>query len=178
MAIGLAWKCAIRRVATDELDPEDRRVGFVFCARRGLDLLRDLVGGPMARRFATFILLGPFLVWLTFIILQLPDLIRKPDAPWGFFGMVLVIVMMIGFVPAFLVACADYAMARKRLSRAVRAAACAVLGYPAAVLGFWIATGQVGLRDSILGDVFSAGLFGVIPAAVCSWVAGRGNKAA
>jgi hypothetical protein len=46
------------------------------------------------------------------------------------------------------------------------------------MLGFWIVTGQVGLRNSILGDVFIAGLFGVIHAAVCAWVAGRGNKAA
>jgi hypothetical protein len=47
---------------------------------------------------------------------------------------------------------------------------------PAAVLGFWIVTGQVGLRNSILGDVFTAGLFGIIHAAVCSWVAGEGIK--
>jgi hypothetical protein len=75
-------------------------------------------------------------------------------------------------------ACADYAMARNGLSRAVRAATCAVLGYPATGLGYWMAIGQAGLRDSILGDVFTAGLFGIIPAAVCSWIAGGGNKAA
>ena len=94
-------------------------------------------GGRIARRFATFILLGPFLVWLTFIILQLPHMIRVPDtAPLPFFGMALVFA--------------------------------AVVGYPAAALAYWI-----GLISSFADDVFTAGLFGMIPAAVCSWLAGR-----
>ena len=54
----------------------------------------------MARRFTIFVLLGPFLIWLQYMILQVPDLIRNPDgAPLGFFGLVLVIVAMLGVVP-------------------------------------------------------------------------------
>ena len=55
-------------------------------------------------------------------------------------------------------------------------AACAVLGYPAAALGYWMAIGLAGLRSLFADDVLVAGLFGVIPAAVCSWLASGGNK--
>jgi hypothetical protein len=131
----------------------------------------------MARRFASFVLLGPFLVWLIALITQLPHLIRRPSLePLPFFGLVLGILIVIGFVPAFALACADQVMAGQGLSRRSRAAACAVLAYPVTILGAWIALGTGGLRD-IFGDgVLIAGLFGVIPAAVCSWLAGRGSS--
>lgn len=128
----------------------------------------------MGRRFAVFVLLGPFLVWLIALGTQLPLLIRRPSLePLPFFGMVLGILMMIGFVPSFALACADQAMAGKGLRRLTRAAVCAVLAYPVAMLGAWITLGPGGLRDILGGQIWIAGLFGVIPAAICSWLASR-----
>jgi hypothetical protein len=133
----------------------------------------------MARRFASFVLLGPLLVWLALLMTQVPDLIRNPSLdPLPFYGLVAAILMMVGFGPAFALACADHVMARQRLSRVTRAAACAVLAYPATQLGAWMVLGPGSLRD-LLGDhIFLAGLFGVIPAALCSWIAARGDRAA
>jgi hypothetical protein len=131
----------------------------------------------MLRHVATFILLGPLLVWLTIVILLLPDVMRRPHSgAVEFFGFAIVIVAVLGFVPAVLLACADHLMANRGLPRAARAAACAALGYPAAGLAFYVAVNSVGLRSSFADDVFIARLFGIIPAAVCSWLAGRHAK--
>ncbi len=128
----------------------------------------------MARRFTIFVLLGPFLIWLQYMILQVPDLIRNPDgAPLGFFGLVLVIVAMLGVVPGFVLGGVDHLMTRRALSRVMRAVVCGVLGYPATLLaGWWIGLWNFGLR-SIDDNFFLGGLFGVISAALCSWLAGR-----
>jgi hypothetical protein len=132
----------------------------------------------MGRRFAIFVLLGPFLAWLTAFVFQLPALIRNPSFdPLPFYGLVLGIVMIIGFVPAFALACADQVMARKALPLLSRAVACALLAYPVTLLGAWIGLGTGGLRDVFGKGVFMAGLFGMIPAAVCSWLAGRPRSA-
>ena len=119
------------------------------------------------RRFATFILLGPFLAWLTFMILLVPDLIRRPDPPMAAFGIALLGVAAVGFLPAIGLAWADQQMAHFRLSRVVRAVACAVLAYPAAVLALWIVLGQPGASSSDTAELPVAGLYAMIPAAVC-----------
>ena len=82
--------------------------------------------------------------------------------------MALVFAAVVGFFPAFVLAAIDHLMAGQGLSRVTRAQVCAVLGYPAAALVYWM-----GLSSSFADEVFIAGLFGMIPAAVCSWLAGR-----
>jgi hypothetical protein len=131
----------------------------------------------MVRRAPIFALLGPFLIWLQFIILQVPDLIRKPDSSvLPFFSLVLVIVIALGIVPGIVLAGVDQLMADRRLSRVMRAVACGALGYPLTLLaGWWIGLSNVGLR-SIDDNFYVGGLFGVIAAAVCSWLAGRQSK--
>ena len=129
------------------------------------------------RRIATFVLLGPFLVWLTTFILLLPAFLKRPDSGTLMFPLTAIIIpVVIGFVPALVLAGLDWLMARQGLSRVARAAGCAVLGYPVALLGFWMALELVGLRSSFADEMLISGLFGTIPAAVCSWVAGKGTK--
>ena len=61
---------------------------------------------------------------------------------------------------------------RRGLSRVVRAVVCGVLGYPAIAAGWYIGLNKVGLRS--IDDYFYLGcLYAVIPAALCSWLAGR-----
>lgn len=133
----------------------------------------------MVRRFPIFVLLGPFLVWLTFLLLLVPDLLRKPNGgALAFFGIALLVVAVVGFIPAIVLAWSDHLMAHFGLSRVLRAAICAVLAYPVATLAWWIALGEAGLRSSFADDLYVAGLYGMIPAAVCSWLAGRGVSAA
>ena len=133
----------------------------------------------MARRFTIFVLLGPFLIWLQYMILQVPDLIRNPDgAPLGFFGLVLVIVAMLGVVPGFVLGGVDHLMARRALSRVMRAVVCGVLGYPATLRPAGGSGSGTSACAASTTTFSSAGLFGVISAALCSWLAGRGRGAA
>jgi hypothetical protein len=133
----------------------------------------------MNKRLAIFVLLGPLLVWLTVLLhLFLPDLLRRPDgATVFFFGVVLVVVAVVGFVPALVLAGVDHLMVERGLSGAMRAAACAVLAYPLTILGFWIVLGKLGLLSGLATELPVAGLYGMIPAAVCSWLAGWGSGA-
>jgi hypothetical protein len=126
------------------------------------------------RRFATFMVLGPFLVWLTAFILHIPRLIRIPDAgALAFLFLVVGIFMALGLIPGLLLAFADGLMERWKLSRVVRAAASAVLACPVTAAAVWIFLKDSGLLSNVATEVATAGLFGMIPAAVCSWVAGR-----
>lgn len=126
------------------------------------------------RRFATFMVLGPLLVWLTAFMLQIPDLIRRPDAgAMKFFFAVIVIFMGLGLIPGLLLALADGLMERWRLSRVVRVAVCAALAYPMTAVAVWLFLKDSGLRSNLTAELPIAGLFGLIPAAVCSWLAGR-----
>ena len=59
------------------------------------------------------------------------------------------------------------------LARVVRAAACAVLAYPVTAAAVWIFLKDSGLLKSVTTELAIAGLFGMIPAAACSWLAGR-----
>jgi hypothetical protein len=130
------------------------------------------------RRFATFVLLGPLLVWLMFFILQVPQLIRVPSAdPLPVFAIAIPVAVIVCFVPALILAGADHLMAQKGFSRMIRAAICAVLGYPLAVLGFYVAIEAAHVRSLFIDGLFTAGLFGIVPAAVCAWVSEKKTKA-
>ena len=128
----------------------------------------------MLPRFAIFVLLGPFLVWLSYVLYSL----LSGGGVLGFFLIVLFYVMALGIVPGVVLAGLDQLMAGRGVSRVVRAVVCGVLGYPAAVAaGWYIGLNKVGLRS--IDDYFYLGcLYAVIPAALCSWLAGRGRGAA
>ncbi len=129
-------------------------------------------------RVAIFVLLGPFLVWLSFLLYSLAGLIGNVSGPslGGFFLIVLFYVMALGIVPGIVLAVLDQLMADRGLSRVVRAVVCGVLGYPLAIAaGWYIGLNKVGLRS--IDDYFYLGcLYAVIPAALCSWLAGRRDK--
>jgi len=136
------------------------------------DSIAVLAGGM--RRFATFMVLGPLLVWLIAFSLHIPRLIRIPDAgALTFMLLVIVIFVALGLIPGLLLALADELMERWKLSRVLRAAACAVLAHPMTAAAVWIFLKDSGLRSDLTSELPIAGLFGMIPAAVCSWVAGR-----
>lgn len=131
----------------------------------------------LAKRYPVFVTLGPLLVWLTVVLhLFLPDVLRTPDGATVFFlFMMLVAVAAVGFIPALALAAADHVMAaRFGLSRMLRAAICAALAYPLTTFGFWVVFAQLGLLKVFADEIAVAGLYGIVPAAVCSWVAGRG----
>jgi hypothetical protein len=130
----------------------------------------------MLKRFATFMLLGPLLAWLSSAILLLPGPIRPDSAELAFYVVVLVVIVAFGFIPGAVLAGVDQVMVKLGWPRVWRAAACAVLAYPLAALAIWIALNQLGLH-SYRTEVPVNALFGVIPAAVCSWLAGRWDQA-
>jgi hypothetical protein len=127
----------------------------------------------MAKRFAIFMLLGPLLVWLSAFMLHVPRLIRMPDAN-ALTAMFFFIVFFIAFglIPGAVLAGADWLMERWKLSRVVRVAACAVLAYPVTLAALWYFLRDLGVRP-FTTDLPVTALFGMIPAAVCSWLAGK-----
>jgi len=127
----------------------------------------------MAKRFAIFMLLGPLLVWLSAFMLHVPRLIRMPDAN-ALTAMFFFIVFFIAFglIQGAVLAGADWLMERWKLSRVVRVAACAVLAYPVTLAALWYFLRDLGVRP-FTTDLPVTALIGMIPAAVCSWLAGR-----
>jgi hypothetical protein len=129
----------------------------------------------MVKRFATFMLLGPLLAWLSTAILLFPGPIRPDGAELAFYVVVLVFIVVFGLIPGAVLAGVDQVMVTLGWSRVWRAVACAVLAYPLAALAIWTALNQLGLH-SYPTEVPVNALFGVIPAAVCSWLAGRWDR--
>jgi hypothetical protein len=133
----------------------------------------------MVKRFATFALLGPFLVWLSGFIWEFPEMIRmsRDSAEVAFIVVtyLFIFIAVAGFIPGLALAGADQVMAKRRLPRVWRAAACAALAYPAAALAIWIVLAPLGVPEFKAGLPVSA-LFGVIPAALCSLLAGRWDR--
>jgi hypothetical protein len=129
----------------------------------------------MVNRFATFMLLGPLLAWLSTSVLLLPGPIPPDGAELAFYVVVLLFVVVFGLTPGAVLAGADQVMVKLGWSRVWRAVACAVLAYPLAALAIWTALRSIGLH-SYANEVPVNALFGVIPAAVCSWLSGRWEK--
>jgi len=129
----------------------------------------------MLKRFATFMLLGPLLAWLSTSILLLPGPIHPDGAEMAFYVVVLLFIAVFGLIPGAVLAGVDQVMVKLGWPRVWRAAACAVLAYPLAALAIWAALRSIGLH-SYTNEVPVNALFGVIPGAVCSWLAGRWEK--
>lgn len=131
----------------------------------------------MVKRIATFALLGPLLVWLSAFPWVFPEMIRntRDSADVAFIVVTVLFIGATGFIPGLVLAGADQLMAKARLSRVWRAAACAVLAYAAAALTIWSAFSSFGVRE-FNDNLPVAALFSVIPAAVCSWLAGRWDR--
>ncbi len=130
----------------------------------------------MMPRVAIFVLLGPFLVWLSYALYSVASLFGTAGPSMGpFLLLVLFYVMALGIVPGIVLAVLDHLMAHRGLSRVMRAVVCSVLGYPMAIAaGWYIGLNKTGMRS--IDDYFYLGcLFAVLPAALCSWLAGRGR---
>ncbi len=126
----------------------------------------------LTRRFVIFILLGPLLVWFTWFLLHTPMLMRSPGG-MVFLLLVIILVLAGGFLPAIVLAWIDHGLATCGVPLRVRAGLCAALGYVAAVVTFWISLRDIGFEILLVNSVFVAGLYGIVPAGVCSWLAGR-----
>ncbi len=86
--------------------------------------------------------------------------------------------MALGIIPGVVLAWVDHVMTDRGLSLAVRVAVCGALGYPLTIAaGWWIGLHKTGMR-SIDDNFYWGGLFGVIAAALCSWLVGRGSGGA
>jgi len=128
------------------------------------------------RRVAFFVALGPFLAWLTFWLLQLPEVVTKPlPDNFGFVFAFLLAAYIGGFVPLLAAAGVDEVLARNNVQRLVRAVACGAVGYAGAVAAFYFAA--QGAPSEFAKYWFTLGLMGAVSASVCSWLSGKINGA-
>jgi hypothetical protein len=122
------------------------------------------------RRLSFFVLLGPGLAFLTLLAFLLPLLLTRPFA--GIFEFLVAAFLMFYVVelfPLLAIAGVDELMARKLMNRVVRAGVCGVLGFGGAVAGFYFVT-RWGAQSEFAEHAAASGLFGAIPAVVCSWL--------
>lgn len=130
------------------------------------------------RRLSFFVLLGPALAALTFMVLMFRELAK--ESPWGLLESVVSIFLvfyLLGVVPMLALAGADELMARKSAGRLVRAVVCAAIAYGIAVVVFYFFTQFFGAQREFDRYVIAVGFFGLIPAAVCAWLSGGPKEA-
>ena len=123
------------------------------------------------KRLMNFVLLGPFLIWLTFLALLSPLLARNGFTGIGEFLMVaLVVCYAPGILPLLAITGLDELMSRHRVNVWLRVLACGVMGFAATFALFY----SVGLLAYLQKDYgLWLGLLGGLPAALCSWLSGR-----
>jgi hypothetical protein len=122
-------------------------------------------------RLTYFILLGPFLIWLTFLALLSPLLARNGIAGIGEFLLVaLVLCYAPGIIPMLGIAGLDELMSRYRVNVWLRVPVCGAAGFAATFALFY----YVDLLVHVQKDYgLWLGLLGGLPAALCSWLSGR-----
>jgi hypothetical protein len=75
----------------------------------------------MLKRFATFMLLGPLLAWLSTAILLLPGPIHPDGAELAFYVVVLMFIVAFGLIPGAVLAGVDQVMVKLGWPRVLRA---------------------------------------------------------
>jgi hypothetical protein len=125
------------------------------------------------RRVLFFGLLGPFLVWLTFVLLHVPEAVSKPlPDDFGFVFAFLLAAYVVALLPSLVVAGLDEVMARSGAQPLVRIAACAGVGYAAAIVLCYLAAPAIAAQATFAKYWPALGLLGAVPGAVCSWLSG------
>ena len=124
------------------------------------------------RRVAFFVVLGPFLAWLTFWLMHVPEVMSRPlPDDFGFVFAFLLAAYIGGVVPLLAVAGLDELMARNNVQRLARATLCGVIGCAAAIAVFYyVASGS---PSEFAKYWFTLGLMGAVSAGVCSWLSGK-----
>ena len=123
------------------------------------------------RRVSFFVLLGPFLSWLTFFAMLLPKLLTGPrfDGGLQFFFAALLVCYVAGVFPLLVIAGIDHLLSRYHW----RVLVCAVVGFGAAYALFYFGAQAAGAQKDFQEYGLFLGLMGGIPAAVCSWLSGE-----
>jgi len=123
------------------------------------------------KRFLIFVILGPIIglaVMLTF------SYYRNPDVRIVTYGVTYgpPLAYVLGAVPALLAAVVDWSLATK-LRFWIRVGATCCAGYALTVLtGLVLPMLIASMTHASFRDVVVFGLFGAIPAAICSWLSG------
>jgi len=123
------------------------------------------------RRVLIFVLLGPVLLWLAFGLL-----VFKPG-DLAYYGQMVIVFYVAGAIPMLALAGVDELLTRRQAHRIVKAVACAVIGCAFAAGVFYLLARDFRAHWEFFEDIALLGLFGGIPAAVCSWLSGN-NKTA
>ena len=121
------------------------------------------------RRVAFFVFLGPFLAWLTFWLLHVPEVISRPlPDDFGFVFAFLLAAYIGGVVPLLAIGGFDELMARNNVQRLARAGLCGVIGCAAAIAVFYYVA--LGAPSEFAKYWVTLGLMGAVSATLCSWL--------
>jgi hypothetical protein len=123
------------------------------------------------RRLLIFVLLGPGLLWLAFGLL----VIKPGDL--AYYGQMVIVFYVAGAIPMLALAGVDELLTRTQAHRIVKAVVCAVIGCAFAAGVFYLLARDFRAQWEFVEDIALLGLFGGIPAAVCSWLSNE-NKTA
>ena len=123
------------------------------------------------RRLLIFVLLGPVLLWLGFGLLVL-----KPG-DLAYYGQMVIVFYIAGTMPMLALAGIDELLTRYQVHRIVKSVVCAMIGCAFAAGVFYLLAREFRAQWEFLEDIALLGLFGGIPAAMCSWLSGE-NKTA
>jgi hypothetical protein len=117
------------------------------------------------KRLAYFVLLGPFLLCVAFMLIVMPDVLRRDGL--SYYWLLIVPAYILGFIPMLALAGLDHLLSKIHLM--MRALACAAVGCVIALVVFYLAADRLGLQERDFFDrMIQLGLFGAIPVAVCS----------
>ena len=149
-------------------DPQGKTAGFLL----------SNVGGGM-KRLTNFVLIGPLLIWLTFLALLSPMIAVKGFAGIGEFLLVALLVCYVpGIIPLLVLAGLDELMSHYRINVWLRVLVCSALGFAIAYALFRYALQASGAQRDFEHYGLWLGLLGGIPAAACSWLSSRNKLAA
>jgi hypothetical protein len=128
------------------------------------------------KRATNFVLIGPLLIWLTFLALLSPKIaVRGFTGAEEFFLIALLVCYAPGIIPLLAVAGVDELMARYLVNVWLRTLVCAGIGFAVAYALFWYGSEAVGAQRDFAQYGMWTGLLGGVPAAICSWLSSR-NK--
>jgi len=149
-------------------DPQGETAGFLL----------SNVGGGM-KRLTNFVLIGPLLIWLTFLALLSPMIAVKGFAGIGEFLLVALLVCYVpGIIPLLVLAGLDELMSHYRVNVWLRVLVSGALGFAVAYALFRYALQASGAQRDFEHYGLWLGLLGGIPAAACSWLSSRNKLAA
>lgn len=126
------------------------------------------------KRLTNFVLLGPFLIWLTFLALLSPLLARNGfTGIYEFLLVALLVCYAPGIIPLLGIAGVDALMSRYRANVWLRVLVCGAIGFAAAWTLFYYFLHAAGAEKEYTRYGLLLGLLGGVPAVVCSLLSNR-----